>query len=92
MTPRQKEVYDFIVIFWEKNGYGPTYKEIMAAMGVTSKGTVRQYIMSLIGHGRINRASKKWRGIVPVTGKIERVKLTFEDRVKLLNSGAIKWF
>ena len=46
MTYKQKKVLDFIKKFIKDNGYSPSYKEIAAALKITTS-TTRSHILSL---------------------------------------------
>lgn len=50
---RYKEVLAFITDFNYHNGYSPTYREIMTALGIRSPSTVSLYIHKLIEAGEL---------------------------------------
>ncbi len=50
---RYKEVLDFITDFRFRNGYSPTHREIMTALGIRSPSTVSFYIHKLIEAGEL---------------------------------------
>jgi repressor LexA len=47
LTRRQKEVYDFISQFVDRNGYSPSYEEIAEGLGLNSLATVHKHIGTL---------------------------------------------
>lgn len=47
LTPRQKEVLDFIAGFQEQNGYCPSYDEIARNLELASLATVHKHIQAL---------------------------------------------
>jgi len=51
MTPRQKNVYEFIEKFIAEKGYGPSYVEIKRAIGLRSKSGVHRMVHGLIERG-----------------------------------------
>jgi repressor LexA len=61
MTNRQKEVYDFIR---QNIGfYGPTVREIAAALGIKSPNGVMHHLAALEKKGYISRRKRVGRGI-----------------------------
>jgi repressor LexA len=44
LTPKQKQIFDFISHYIEENGYAPSYREIGDHFAFTSLATVFQYI------------------------------------------------
>lgn len=53
LTPRQKDILDFIVEFQVEKGYSPTYREIGEAIGVSSVGGVAAHIQNIEERGYI---------------------------------------
>lgn len=47
LTPKQKEVLDFIVQFIHERGYSPSYREIAGGLNLASPSTVHTHIQSL---------------------------------------------
>ena len=54
LTPRQRQVLDFIESFVQDHGYTPSYREIARGIGLSSPSTVHQHIQSLCEKGVIN--------------------------------------
>lgn len=50
---RCNEVLAFITDFCCRNGYSPTYREIMSALGIRSSSTISHYIHKLIDAGEL---------------------------------------
>lgn len=50
-TKKQKELLSFIDGFIKGNGYGPSYRETMRALGYKSVSTVASHIDNLIAKG-----------------------------------------
>ncbi len=63
MTPGMKKVYDFIVQFYRKHGYAPTYKDIMREFGFQSPASAHKYVYRLAREGFIRRLPRRHRGI-----------------------------
>ncbi len=59
LTPKQKNVLDFIMKVTEENGYAPSQHEIAKHFGFTSLGTVQNYLVRLQRQGVL---SKTWNG------------------------------
>lgn len=47
LTPRQKEVLDYIADFIDRNGYSPSYEEIASGLNLTSLATIHKHISAL---------------------------------------------
>ena len=63
LTPRQREVYEYIRRFAETHGYAPTIAEIRAHLGLSSPATVHQLLSTLEREGLIRRIKHASRGI-----------------------------
>lgn len=66
LTARQRRVLAFIVRHAADAGRPPTIREIGAAMGFRSTGTVRDYLRALEAKGAIRRERGRARGIAPL--------------------------
>jgi repressor LexA len=55
LTPRQKEILEFIARFLERRGYAPSLKEIGLEFGLSSPATVHKHLLALESRGRIRR-------------------------------------
>lgn len=62
MTPKQKEMLDFITAFINDNGFSPSYQEIADALNMKSRGQIRSKLKILSDDGLINITGKS-RGI-----------------------------
>jgi repressor LexA len=51
LTPKQKEVLDFIVSFIHDKGYPPSFREIASGLGLASPSTVHVHIQALRERG-----------------------------------------
>lgn len=63
LTRRQKEVYDFISEFVDKNGYSPSYEEIADGLGLSSLATVHKHISNLEEKELLRRDYNRSRSI-----------------------------
>lgn len=63
LTPRQKEILDYIVKFTESAGYSPSYREIAEHFGFTSVATVADHIDSLRQKGLLEKSFNRARSL-----------------------------
>jgi repressor LexA len=75
ITKRQRQVYDFIHDFVQKNGYSPSFEEIAAGLGLSSLATVHKHIVNLEKKNLLKRDYNRSRSIdvLPVRGLFKRV-------------------
>ena len=59
MTPKQKNVFDFITEYNRHHGYAPSQQEIARGCGFESLGTVQHYLRLLERDGFLSR---RWNG------------------------------
>jgi repressor LexA len=63
LTPRQRQVYDFLCRFIEAKHFAPTIAEIREQFGLSSPATVHQLLSALERDGLIRRIPHASRGI-----------------------------
>src|SRR5438270_9726664 len=63
ITKRQRQVYDFLQDFIQRNGYSPSFEEIGDGLGLSSLATVHKHISNLEKKGLIKRDSNRSRSI-----------------------------
>jgi repressor LexA len=63
LTPRQKEILDFIRRYRHKNGVSPTQREICEEFGYSSFGTLQKHIRLLLDKGVLVRDWNKRRSL-----------------------------
>lgn len=63
LTPRQKEILDFIRRYRGKNGVSPTQREICEEFGYSSFGTLQKHIRLLLDKGVLVRDWNKRRSL-----------------------------
>jgi repressor LexA len=64
LTPRQKEILDFIRTYRQKRGLSPTQREICEEFGYSSFGTLQKHIRLLLEKGVLVRDWNKRRSLV----------------------------
>jgi len=74
ITKRQRQVYDFISDFVQKNNYSPSYDEIREGLGLNSLATVHKHITNLEKKGLLTRDYNRSRSIdlLPPKGKLKQ--------------------
>ena len=63
LSGRQRRILEFIGDFVEEQGYPPTYEEIRAALGISTKSLVHHHLDALEGAGYVARRPNTPRGI-----------------------------
>jgi repressor LexA len=63
LTRRQKQVYDFISGFVDRNGYSPSFEEIAEGLGLSSLATVHKHITNLERKELLRRDYNRSRSI-----------------------------
>jgi repressor LexA len=74
ITKRQRQVYDFISEFVQKNQYSPSFDEIRIGIGLNSLATVHKHISNLEKKGLLTRDYNRSRSIdlLPPKGKFKQ--------------------
>ena len=62
-SKKQQELLSFVDGFIKGNGYGPSYREIMRALGYKSVSTVAIHVEGLISKGYLARRDKSARSL-----------------------------
>ncbi|WP_405131134.1 hypothetical protein MHB43_01095 [Paenibacillus sp. FSL H8-0317] len=83
LSRRQKEVYDYIRLFIEDNGYAPTIRETAEALMLSSSSTIHSHINTLIRKGYLTHTAGGVRTLA-LTKKGKRPKVVTQ-------SGILKW-
>src|SRR6476661_935859 len=73
ITKRQRQVYDFIADFVQRNNYTPSFQEIGDGLGLSSLATVHKHISNLEQKGLLNRDYNRSRSIdlLPPKGRLK---------------------
>jgi repressor LexA len=74
ITKRQREVYDFIAEFVQKNQYSPSYEEIREGLGLNSLATVHKHVTNLEKKALLTRDYNRSRSIdlLPPKGRMKQ--------------------
>jgi len=63
LTRRQKQVFDFLVSFINRQGYSPSFEEIGAGLELSSLATVHKHMQTLEKKGFIRRGYNQSRSV-----------------------------
>src|SRR6266700_64417 len=76
ITKRQRQVYDFLYEFIQRNGYSPSFEEIGGGLGLSSLATVHKHISNLEKKGLLKRDYNRSRSIdvLPIRGIFKRTQ------------------
>lgn len=69
LSPRQRQVLDFIGSYIERNGYPPSLRDISGGVGIVGNASVLAHLDTLERKGHIRRDPGSSRGIVLVREK-----------------------
>src|SRR5499425_1600547 len=74
ITKRQRQVYDFIADFVQRNNYTPSFQEIGDGLGLSSLATVHKHISNLEKKGLLSRDYNRSRSIdlLPPRGRLKQ--------------------
>lgn len=67
LTPRQKEVLDFLHQFIDQHGYAPSMAEVCQGMSLSSTATAHKYLQTLREKGYLDSQPRRSRGLVMKT-------------------------
>jgi len=67
-SKKQRELLSFIDGFIRGNGYGPSYREVMRALGYKSVSTVAVHVDGLIARGFLRKRDHSARSLEVVAG------------------------
>jgi len=70
-SKRQRELLNFVDVFIQGHGYGPSYREIMRALGYKSVSTVAVHIDGLIVKGYLRKRDNSARSLEVVTTHLD---------------------
>nr|WP_281178184.1 transcriptional repressor LexA [Thermovenabulum gondwanense] len=70
LTPRQKQILEYIYDFVKTKGYPPSVREICAATNLRSTATVHGYLVQLEKKGYLSRDPQKPRAIDVIDKKV----------------------
>jgi repressor LexA len=76
LSPRQREILEFVNSHVDQHGYPPTVREIGSAVGLTSPSTVHAHLARLESAGLIRRDPTKPRALEVIEGGRSRERST----------------
>lgn len=83
LTPKQKEVLDYIHSYTAEQGFAPSQQEIAKHFGFKSLGTVQNYLVRLERHGALRKTwnARRSTAVIPHHTAPEAVPLPLLGRV-----------
>jgi repressor LexA len=78
LTKRQREIYEYIRGFLEREGYAPSLEEIGAHFGLSSVATVHKHVQNLVQKGLLRKAWNRSRSLELVgsgSGELREIPL-----------------
>jgi repressor LexA len=75
LTPKQKNILDFIQAYADREGYPPSQQEIARTFGFRSLGTVQNYLVRLEREGLLSRDWNARRGLRVLRPKLNALEL-----------------
>lgn len=89
LTPKQKEVLDFIVNFIHEQGYAPSYREIALGLKLASPSTVHVHIQALRTRGylRMSETAQGTRELEPTDKAVKWGKSVILPLKGLITAG-----
>ena len=88
LTPKQTEIYDFILQYTRQYGYPPSVREIGFAVNLKSPSTVHFHMKKLEAEGYIQKADGKTRAISLPREAVAEELDSHENRVPVLGDVA----
>lgn len=67
LTPRQRDALAFVTSYIARRGYSPTYREIMAGLGLKSTSGVHRLLHGLKLRGHLLMLEREHRAIFPLS-------------------------
>lgn len=81
LTKKQLAVLEFIQDFTEEKGYSPSYREIMAGLGLSSVSAVAEHIENLVGKGVLRKNPGAARSLEILDYKHEETVVLFKAKL-----------
>ena len=81
LTKKQLALLDFLQDFTEENGYSPSYREIMAGMGLSSVSAVAEHVENLVEKGVLKKVPGAARSLEVLDYKHEETVGLFKARM-----------
>lgn len=83
LTKKQTAVYNFIREFIEENGYSPSYRDIMAGLGLSSVSAVAEHVENLVRLGALKKSPGAARSLEVVDTSYPETTALFNLRLSL---------
>ncbi len=84
LTKKQLAVLNFLQDFTEENGYSPSYREIMAGLGLSSVSAVAEHVDNLISKGALKKVPGAARSLEVLDYRHEETVELF--RIKMITA------
>ena len=81
LTKKQLAVLEFLEDFTDENGYSPSYREIMAGLGLTSVSAVAEHVENLVEKGVLKKVPGAARSLEVLDYKHESTIEFFKVRM-----------
>lgn len=88
LTPRQRDVLDFVEAFIVKKRYNPTLRNIADGLGLKSLATVHKHLTNLQNKGFIKRGIAEARSIEVTEPDTLDARFRFEGKDRLWDNVA----
>ncbi len=87
LSPKQKQVLDFIVTFIQERGYSPSYREIATGLDLASPSTVHAHIQALRMRGYVRGSDSDNRELEPTDKAVKWGKSVLLPLKGLITAG-----
>lgn len=81
LTKKQLAVLTYIEDFTEAQGYSPSYREIMAGLGLTSVSAVAEHVDNLVEKGALKKVPGAARSLEILDYKHEETVKLFKEKM-----------
>ena len=81
LTKKQLAVLNYLEDFTEENGYSPSYREIMAGLGLSSVSAVAEHIDNLVSKGVLRKVPNAARSLEVLDYKHEETVGLFKAKL-----------
>lgn len=81
LTKKQLAVLEFLEAFTEKEGYSPSYREIMTGLGLSSVSAVAEHIDNLVNKGVLKKVPGAARSLEVLDYKHEETVKLFKTKL-----------
>ena len=81
LTKKQLAVLEFLEDFTEREGYSPSYREMMAGLGLTSVSAVAEHVDNLVAKGVLRKVPGAARSLEILDYKHEETVELFRERM-----------